>query len=211
MKNKAIIICALLLACGISAMAQKPFKDLTKKEPVVNIKSPTIVDFVSSYLSETDDELRGNLANEWRKFLRNEPLGKGVNFMVDMKNGYIRYDMDYDLAYPDEPSGEKTCVEFCYWNCDDNKHKLFAENVSFSQNGKPMFTEFSGMYIYAYDNATQNLYMVDQDQLGIDEDVHGEVTFVLPRKGKDIEVLFNNAKKTQKKLVWNGKGFKLSK
>lgn len=200
-----------MLACGLSAMAQKPFKDLTKKEPVVNIKSPTIVDFVSSYLSETEDELRGNIANEWRKFLRNEPLGKGVNFMVDMKNGYIRYDMDYDLAYPDELTGEKTCVEFCYWNCDDNKHKLFAENVSITQKDKPIFTEFSGIYIYAYDNATQNLYMVDQEQLGLDEDVHGEVTFILPRKGKDIEVIYNNSRKTQKKLVWNGKGFKLSK
>lgn len=67
------------------------------------------------------------------------------------------------------------------------------------------------MYIYAYDNATQNLYMVDQDQLGIDEDLHGEVVFTLPRKGKDIEVNILNSKKGQKKLVWNGKGFKLSK
>ena len=211
MKNKAIIICTMMMICCLSAMAQKPFKNLTKTEPVVAVKSPTIVDFVSSYLSETEDELRGNIANEWRKFLRNEPLNKGVSFQVDMKNGYLRYDMDDDLAYPDEKTGVKTCVEFCYWNCDDNAHKLFAENVSITQNEKPIFTEFSGMYIYAYDNATQNLYMIDQDLLGIDEELHGEVVFTLPRKGKDIEVHILNSKKGQKKLVWNGKGFKLSK
>jgi hypothetical protein len=34
---------------------------------------------------------------------------------------------------------------------------------------------------------------------------NGEVTFKLPRQGKDIDVLFSDG--TQKKLTWNGKGF----
>ena len=53
--------------------------------------------------------------------------------------------------------------------------------------------------------------MIDQESLGLGEEVWGEVTFALPRKGKDIEVcLIKGSKKIQKKLVWNGKGFNLN-
>ena len=187
--------------------AQDPFKNLTKNEAVRTFKVPDIVDFVTVYLSKTEDELRGNIAPEWQKYLKNEKLGKGVTFTVDKKNGYIRYEMDYDIAYPEDKTGEKSCVEFCYWNCADGLHKLFAENVYLTQKGKPIFTEFSGLYIYAYDNATQKLYMIDQDLLGLGEETHDMVTFSLPRQGKDIELTFSDGSK--KKLAWNGKGFTL--
>ena len=72
--------------------AQDPFKNLTKNEAVRTFKVPDIVDFVTVYLSETEDELRGNIAPEWQKYLKNEKLGKGVTFTVDKKNGYIRYE-----------------------------------------------------------------------------------------------------------------------
>ena len=216
MKNKILIIAATTFLCCLGAMAQNPFKDLTKNDPTVKVtfkgKSPTIVDFLTSYLSVSEDELRGHLAVEWDKYLKNEPLDKGVAFLVDQKNGYIRYDMDYDIAYPEDKTGEKSYVEFCYWNCADGNHKLFAENVGMTQNGVPVFAQFEGLYIYAYDNATQKLYMIDQDLLGLDENVQRMVTFSLPRKGKDIEVFDHNGSKTiQKKLAWNGKGFNLSK
>lgn len=189
------------------AKAQDPFKNLTKNEAVRTFKVPDIVDFVTVFLSETEDELRGSIAPEWQKYLKNEKLSKGVTFTVDKNNGYVRYEMDYDIAYPEDKTGEKSCVEFCYWNCADGLHKLFAENVYLTQKGKPIFTEFSGLYIYAYDNATQKLYMIDQDLLGLGEETHGVVTFVLPRMGKDIEVTYANGSK--KKLAWNGKGFTL--
>ena len=107
-------------------------------------------------------------------------------------------------------------MEFCYWNCDDGKHKLFAQNVGLIQEGQPIIAQFEGLYVYAYDNATKKLYMIDQDLLGLGGDLwdysNGVITFKLPQKGKDIEVFINtDGKVTQKKLVWNGKGFKLSK
>lgn len=187
--------------------AQDPFKNLTKNEAVRTFKVPDIVDFVTVYLSDTEDELRGSIAPEWQKYLKNEKLSKGVTFTVDKKNGYVRYEMDYDIAYPEDKTGEKSCVEFCYWNCADGLHKLFAENVYLTQKGKPIFTEFSGLYIYAYDNATQKLYMIDQDLLGLGEETHGMVTFGLPRQGKDIDLTLSDGSK--KKLAWNGKGFTL--
>lgn len=183
------------------AKAQDPFKNLTKNEAVRTFKVPDIVDFVTVFLSETEDELRGSIAPEWQKYLKNEKLSKGVTFTVDKKNGYVRYD------WIDKESNEKSYVEYCYWNCADGLHKLFAENVCITINDKPVFTEFSGLYIYAYDNATQKLYMIDQDLLGLGEETHGMVTFSLPRQGKDIEV--TDANRSKKKLAWNGKGFTL--
>ena len=56
-------------------------------------------------------------------------------------------------------------------------------------------------------NATKSLFMIDQDLLGLDDEVRGEVTFRLPQKGKDIEVFYSDG--TQKILSWNGKGFTL--
>jgi hypothetical protein len=212
MKTKALMICAMALFSYLGANAQDPFKDLTKNDAVVTVKSPSIISFVTSFLSEPEDELRGSIAPEWDKYLNQEPLDKGVTLFVDQKNGFVRYEMDYDIAYPEDQTGLKSYVEYCYWNCADGTHKLFAENVGMTQNGEPAFAQFEGLYIYAYDNATQKLYMIDQELLGLGDDVRGEVTFALPRKGKDIEVcIIKGAEKIQKKLVWNGKGFNLSK
>ena len=211
MKTKAIMICALAVFYCLGANAQDPFKDLTKNDAVVTVKAPSIIDFVTAFLSEPEDELRGSIAPEWNKYLNHEPLSKGVTLLVDQKNGYVRYEMDHDIAYPDDPTGIKSYVEYCYWNCADGAHKLFAENVGMTQNGEAVFAQFEGLYIYAYDNASQKLYMIDQESLGLGDDTRGEVTFALPRKGKDIEMcLLKGTKKIQKKLVWNGKGFKLN-
>ena len=220
MKNKTILLFAALLFGYTSAMAQNPFKNLTQNVPSTEVtykgQSPSIVDFLTCFLSETEDELHGALSQEWDSYLRKDEPEKGVTFTVDQKNGYIRYDMDYDVAYPEDPSGIKSYVEYCFWNCDDGKHKLFAENIGMTQNGKATIGQFDGLYIYAYDNATKTLYMIDQDKIGLVDDLHdysqGPITFALPRKGKDIEVFINtDSKVIQKKLTWNGKGFNFSK
>lgn len=204
MKKRVIILCAMALFCSLGAKAQDPFKDLTKNSSVATLKVPDIVDFVTAYLNDTEDELRGSIAPEWQKYLKNEKLSKGVSFTVDKQNGYVRYD------WVDKKSNEKTYVEFCYWNCADGLHKLFAENVGATIKDKPVFTEFCGLYIYAYDNATQKLYEIDQDLLGLGEETHGEVTFSLPRVGKDIDVYLHNRTTTKhKKLTWTGKVFSI--
>jgi hypothetical protein len=211
MKKRTIVlaIAALMLATSLpfAAKAQDPFKNLTKNDVVATFKVPDIVDFVTYFLNDPIDEQRESVATEWQKYLKNEKLGKGVSFVVDKKNGYIRYEKDCDVAYPDYKNGEKEIVEYCYWNCEDGLHKLFAENVKLTRNGKPEFAQLTGLYIFVYDNATQKLYRVDQSLVGLGGDViFGEVTFDLPRFGKDIEMYANG---TQKKLVWNGKGFTL--
>ncbi len=214
MKTRTVflVIATLILMAFIPNIvnAQDPFKDLTKNDVAATLKVPDIIDFVSAYLEEPDNELYGAIAPEWDKYMKSEKLSKGASFVVDKVNGYIRYDMDYDVAYPKDKTGDKIAVEFCYWNCTDGNHKLFGVNVTSTQNDKPIYSEFSGLYIYAYDNATQKLYMIDQDLLGLGEVDQGTTTFLLPQKGKDIDVFFHNGSKTtQKTLVWNGKGFNL--
>ncbi len=203
MKKGIIIICALALFCSLDAIAQNPFKNLTENPSVVTYKVPNIVDFVSGYLSDPQDEHADYLSEVWNKHLNNKALEKDEKVTIDSRNGYVCFE-----SGPDK-EGYKSVTEMCYWNCDDGLHKLFAENIVASQNGKPIYTEFSGLYIYVYDNATQKLYFIDQDLLGITEELHGEVSFSLPRQGKDIKVLFGDG--TQKTLAWNGKGFTLKK
>ena len=238
MKTRTFILAtaalALMAIVPNAAKAQDPFKDLTKNDVVATFKVPDIVDFVTFFLNDPIDEQRESVATEWQKYLKNEKPGKGVSFVVDKKNGYIRYENATELLRPhiiaaditpatftEELSrtffhsklnrnynkGEKSIVEYCYWNCADGLHKLFAENVKLTRNDKPVFAQLTGLYIFVYDNATQKLYRVDQTLLGLGGEVTaGEVTFDLPRFGKDIEMYANG---TQKKLVWNGKGFTL--
>ena len=52
MKNNAIMSCAIALFCCLGAKAQDPFKDLTKNDVVVTVKAPSIIDFVTAFLSE---------------------------------------------------------------------------------------------------------------------------------------------------------------
>lgn len=201
MKKGMIIICALALFCSLDAMAQNPFKNLTENETVATYNVPNIADFVSGYLSDPQDEHSGYLSEVWKKHLKNEALEKDEKVTVDIKNGYVCFE-----SGPDE-EGYKSVTEMCYWKCDDGLHKLFAENNVTTRNNKPVYTEFSGLYIYAYDNATQKLYLIDQDLVGMTEELHGEVSFSLPRNGKDIKVSFGDG--SQKTLAWNGKGFTL--
>ncbi len=216
MKTRTIIICAMALLCCLGVKAQNPFKNLKKSDALVDVtfngNSPTIVDFLTSYTKVGEDELRFVVAEEWDKYLKNKPLSQGVSFYVDQKSGYIRFDLDFDVAYPDEQLEQKICVEYCYWNCSDGTHKLFAENVGSIEKGKPAYAPFDGLYVYAYDNATEKLYEINQDLLGLDDEIRGKVTYALPKKGKDIDVFFHNTSKTtQGTLVWNGNGFSLSK
>lgn len=191
----------LMAATSNVAKAQDPFKDLTKNGDVGTVKTPNIENFVTTYLSDPQDEHQSFLHSMWKKYRRNEPFENGDKVTVDAKNGYVCFETGVDEM------GYSSSTEMCYWNCDDKKHKLFAENVSVTLNGKPAFTEFTGLYIFIYDNATQKLYFADQEPLGLGDEVSGMVTFRLPQKGKDIDVLFDDG--TQKKLVWNGKGFTL--
>ena len=204
-RNLLILILGIILMTSISnaVKAQDPFKGLEENGYAITVKEANIVGFVTAYLSDPQDEHMGSLSSMWRKYLKNEPFENGDFVTVDTKNGFVRFETSEDSE------GYSSYTEMCYWNCDDGRHKLFAENVGVNQNFEPVVTEFTGMYIFVYDNVSQHLYFIDQELLGLGDKVRGEATtFRLPRKGKDIEVFFNDG--TEKLLVWNGKGFTLT-
>ena len=194
-----------------AAKAQDPFKNLTKNEAVRTFKVPDIVDFVTVFLSETEDELRGSIAPEWQKYLKNEKLSKGVTITVDKKNGYVRYEMDEDVANPKNKTGYKSYVEYCYWNCADGKHKIFCTTSFCYRNGEPFMGQFDGIDFYVYNNATRKMTLITSEDMGIVVNTeNAEVTYTLPRVGKDLKAtIYKSDGSSQERIfTWTGYKFK---
>lgn len=172
-------------------------------------KKPTISDFVNAFIAMDDsNEALGEMAQNWKKHLKGQPLPKGKTFIVDTNNGYIRYE---SKPYGQGPHAMEKYFEFCYWNCADGKHKLVAENLVYFCDGTPCESQFSGITFYMYDNATRKMETVYAGNLGINiEPPSGTYATArrLPRTGKTIELdyLFPAGKIT-KKLTWNGSKF----
>ena len=180
---------------------------------------PTISDFawafVSNYVWIEDedvlDEARSAAKAAWTAYRKGEPLNEGDKITIDEKNGYAVYES------VDEYEGDVDMVriEMCYWNEADQKHKLFAYNVSAFRNGKYSPGQFDGLMFYRYNNATKKMTYCEapgfQEKYSV-ENARGGVNYVsydLPRTGKDI--IYNewddNGKVKQKTLKWNGRRF----
>ena len=236
--NKRIIavamMCVTLVALhGFRAQAQQSYPNeifvyhLDNKVEYKG-KAPKIGDFLAAYLSQEEtSEIKGGLSDAWNHYLRNEPQEPCSQFIIDDKNGYLRYTFDTKLCDDFEDLDSQTIIEMCYWNCADGKHKLIAENVVSMDEGKYLIGQYSGTMFYIYDNATRQLWSVDDEWLGayvepvIDESncqTTGEdmtvfdetvAVYSLPQQGKDINVvIYRGNKKIETRLVWDGMRFK---
>lgn len=191
---------ALILACSTLALsAQGTIK--------VNSKGakPTVSDFAWAVLSYDDnsdeadfDESRNAVKQAWIRHQKGMAQEKGVTLTIDEKNGYVRYELK---------DGEYTLqVEMCYWNEADGKHKLFAYKTESFLNGmRPEPGQYDGLVFYRYDNATKKMTICEA---GIEVE-YSNISYALPRSGKDITVTRWNSNGTTKKqtLKWNGHGF----
>lgn len=173
MKKTVLLICGMIaMAFGMEANAQKPY-NMDDLYEIGKLSKGSISDFVSWMLAEPEDELNGPMSEAWQLYRKNKPLGKGTTIILDEKNGYFRYEIDYDKEYEDEegkPVESITVVEMCVWNCADGKHKLFAENVGGTYQGKPHNDgQYDGTVFFLYDKATQKLYgcneAIDSEEL----------------------------------------------
>ena len=172
---------------------------------------PTISDFawalLSNYVWDEEEDVLDESTNAakyaWTQYRKGLPMDEGDKITVDQKNGYAVYESrdDKDLLR----------VEMCYWNEADQKHKLFAYNVRFYEDGKYSPGQFDGLTFYRYDNATKK--MTSCEAPGFDvvsaTDDGAWVSYDLPRSGKDIIYTEwkDNIKKKQKTLKWNGRRF----
>lgn len=173
---------------------------------------PTISDFVWAFLSSSDDddeeegcvdESLNAVKQAWIQHRKGLPLDEDETLTIDQKNGYVVYESRYEEHL--------LKIEMCYWNESDQKHKLFAYNVTCFTNGKYSPGQFDGLLFYRYNNATKK--MTYYDAPGFDMKYGTEdgdyISHALPRVGKDITVTtwYKNGKKKQKTLKWNGHRF----
>ena len=167
---------------------------------------PTISDFAWAFVVAVDniEECGDKPSNAIKEAITRQrkglPQEEGVTFVIDEKNGYIFYEHRYDNVVHR--------MEMCYWNEADRKHKLFAfNNMGLFINGKPEYTETSGLTFWRYDNATGKMVYCDPPGFVVE---YSAISYSLPRIGKDITVTRwkDDGTTVDEKLKWNGRRFK---
>ena len=170
---KKYILMAAALVMSLSVMAQQNIR--------VNFSGarPTINDFVTAALSHDGDELVKDVTENWTRRRQGKPLEDGVAFTVDVKNGFARFDKHY--------TANTYCyVEFCYWNCANQKQKIVALNSGWVEQGHPVISEYTTLKFYLYDNQTKTMKWLSRQDIGAAINVSQVVSYVLPQSGKDI-------------------------
>lgn len=203
-------IFTLLFACLVLCVAaQDAFKVSYKGA------KPTIKDFANAYLTQAQvyddpveevglDEATNAFKNAWLSYLEGDKLSNGEIFIVDERNGYIRYESQYE--------NHLFCAEMCYWNEADGKHKLIAVNISCFTDGVYSPGQFDGLSFMRYNNATK--LMTDCDAPGFETRYANDnleyISYSLPRTGKTITetTWLKNGKTSKRALTWNGRTFR---
>ena len=204
---KRLSLAIIFACCTLALAAQEAIR--------VNYQGakPTISDFAWAFLSNAViededgmfDESTNAVKQAWIQHRKGLPQSEDMTLTIDQKNGY---------AVLESRQGEHLGRwEMCYWNEADGKHKLFAYNVAWFQNGKYSPGQYDGIIFYRYNNATK--IMTPCDDTGVDivyrseDNVLG--SYALPCVGKDIIVTlwYDNGKTKKKTLKWNGRRFSL--
>ncbi|MBO6251862.1 MAG: hypothetical protein IJ632_05860 [Muribaculaceae bacterium] len=167
---RTIVVCAVLLLAGvISAQAEGVYPDsvLCEDYGIVNYKgkAPSIVDFVTALQDpEEHPEFWGEFYDAWHRYLRGRSPRRYERLTVDRQHGYVFYDRHYQ----DDDMDSRGCLEYCYWNCADGKHKIVAESLYFLYNGRASAGQYDGVQFFLYDNDTHVMKRLLPEGLGID-------------------------------------------
>ena len=153
---KATVVCAVLLLAGmIPASATDVYPDSVLCEAYGTVqykgKAPSIVDFVTCLQDpEEHPEFFGDFYDAWQCHLRGRSPGIHERLTVDRRHGYVFY----ECRYPDDEHDERGCMEYCFWNCADGKHKIVAQSVYFLYDGEASPGQYDGVQFFLYDNDT---------------------------------------------------------
>lgn len=167
---KAIVVCAVLLLAGmIPASATDVYPDSVLCEAYGTVqykgKAPSIVDFVTCLQDpEEHPEFFGDFYDAWQRHLRGRSPGPHERLTVDRRHGYVFY----ECRYPDDEHDERGCMEYCFWNCADGKHKIVAQSVYFLYDGEASPGQYDGVQFFLYDNDTHVMKHLLPEGLGID-------------------------------------------
>lgn len=165
---------------------------------------PNVKDFVTALLApnETDESCNG-LRQAWDFYKNGMKQIPGDDLIVDVQNGYV--------GYVSEDETSRQVIECCYWNYADRRHKLVAITNDLYMDGKAVVGQFTGITFYKYDNATRQMKVVFDDELGINLEAPSgtdATSHALPRQGKTIVYsYYTPSGKVEKRLTWDGSKF----
>ena len=170
---------------------------------------PGISDFITAYLQpvygedgeETCDEYINSFREAFACHRAGKPQREGITFILDAKNGFACY----ESKYTEEGIDHLFRIEMCFWNCADQKHKLFACSTWTYTNGLPAMGQYDGIVFFNYNNATHKMKFVSPP--GFKEE-YDNVSYSLPRTGKDITINdWRSGKLKTRTLKFTGNGF----
>ena len=194
---KRVFLTAIAIVAFMANQAQSIRVDYKGTKPTIN-------DFVTAVLSQDDlGEALNGVKKNWVRYQQGKPLEEraDASFNVDVKNGFVRYERHYS-------QNTYSYTEFCYWNCEDARHKLVAVNNGFIAEGQPTTTQFSGLTFYTYDNMTRIMAVTPAQDLGAGIHTSAVVCYALPQAGKNImAVIYAPQGEIQILMKWNGAKF----
>ncbi len=159
----SLLVLILLFPFYLSAQSVYPKFDKDSYIEIVKIKGqkPTIIDFVNHYLHEPEDELTGSLNDMWQSYLAQKPQKEACKILVDVKNGYVKFESVADPA-----DKYLSVTEMCYWNCADGKHRLIAFSNNLYIDDKPIEGQYTGISFALYENSTRRLQYIPAASVG---------------------------------------------
>ena len=179
--KRLLIAAGLLLASLLPAAAQgaQPWtihriaeRWSYEEVPVPEIKGkPGIADFAVAFADKYPGYV---LTDEIKNYLTvNGHEGEDVDgFVLDKAAGYLGIDFVSDATL---------AGEMCFWNVKNGRQRFAVKVADFVNDSMPW------LFIYEYDRAKGALVPHSEEPVGF---VYGFVlNFVLPRQGKDIEVV----------------------
>ncbi len=99
-------------------------------------------------------------------------------------------------------------MEFCYWNCANQKEKIVAVNSGMVEQGRPVSSEFTTLKFYRYDNQKKTMQWLSRQDIGAAVNVSSVVSYVLPQAGKDIMATIHGPQgEVQILMKWDGSQF----
>lgn len=179
--KRLMIVAGLLLACLLPALAQteKPWTTHRIAErwsyenvPVPEIKGkPGIVDFAIAFT----EKYTGNvLWDEVHRYLTISGYeGEEVaEFVLDKAAGYLSIDFMSDATL---------AAEMCYWNVKNGRQRFAVKVADYANDSMP--------WLFIYEYVPEQGVLVPHSEEPVDFRYGNVVNFVLPRQGKDIEVI----------------------
>ena len=192
--KRIILFVAIALMMGMAVQAQE-FR--------VNFAGakPGIIDFVTAALQRDGDEFIQGTQENWTRRQEGRALDDGASFIVDAKNGFVRFDKRHSAK-------SYEYVEFCYWNCANQKEKIVAVNSGMVEQGRPVSSEFTTLKFYRYDNQKKTMQWLSRQDIGAAVNVSSVVSYVLPQAGKDIMATIHGPQgEVQILMKWDGSQF----